>query len=216
MKVDQRLRTFEKHTFGIGDRTTTEIRVFIVTLPKRGWKFFSLLTYEAPGKLFILKKNKKSDCSSTNATVQLPVCPTLQLDFIVPTAPQGQVDRRPQHVCVLRLFQQISKVSGQQWAGGSNICFASWASQPESEEIWGALSQGPDSVLAFLFIGNATPDSRPQPSVAAWGADLIRVSVLCFFLWGLWEQREHFIDRPSELAVVHLLESLIFSAQGWQ
>lgn len=60
MKVDQRLRTL-RNTFGIRgirDWTTTEIRVCTVALPKRGWKFFRLLIYEAPGKIFILKKSQ--------------------------------------------------------------------------------------------------------------------------------------------------------------
>lgn len=68
----------------------------------------------------------------------------------------------------------------------------------------------PDPVLAFLSIGNATPDSSHGQVWPAWGSQPYTVSLLCFFLRGPWEQRERFIDRPSELAVVHLLESLIF------
>lgn len=66
----------EKHTFGIRERTVTEVGVVHGGIASRSWKFFSLLTHEALGKISVLKK-KKSGWSLPSTTIQLPVHPAL-------------------------------------------------------------------------------------------------------------------------------------------
>lgn len=122
----------------------------------------------------------------------------------------------PHHMYVCcTCFSKYLRFLVRQWAEGFNVCPVSRVPKPEPREVCGLLSRGPALCLPFFLL-------VMQPQIPGhsqvWCLPALRGSegggrggcwlytVLCFFLSGLWEQRERFIKRS--LGLGHLVRIL--------